>query len=393
MIAIRGGRIYRGTQGFHEGWLLLEGSKIRGIETRFDPPSTATVIEAGDRFVLPGFVDASSRIGLREKGSGEMGVDDEEVSSPITPHARALDGVWPEDPAFEDALSCGVTTSFIAPGLGNIVGGSGAVIKSAGPTVDDRTLAAEVGLRISISGTRLMDLIRQVLSGTGEFQRRDRPQNIALLLEQLEKTRAAIRKEEAAENDGTTGTDVRLEPLKKLLQGELFALIQVSKNHDILNALELAEEWGLKLILEGVYEAPFVLDELAASGVPVIVSGLMQNRRLEAEHLSLKTPGILEDRGIPIAFGTDHPMLAVDFFNIQAALTVREGLSEKGALHAITEQAAGLLGVADRVGSLDKGRDADVVVWSELPFRTQARPERVFVDGQEVYCYDGGELE
>lgn len=363
MLALVNAKIYTISNGVIEnGSVLIQGGKISEVGAGIDIPSDAEVFDCKGKTVMPGMVDPSTCLGIHEDGWGSIGWDEDEATSPATPGVRVLDAINPEDWALQEALAAGVTTVMVSPGVRNVIGGEMAVIKTFGNTVDEMVIRQRAGVKINLSSGRA------------------RSEAAAIFLRELQKARNALNAGAEEEID-----DINTAVLIDLLKGNCPAYFQGVKVHDILNAIEIAEEWGLDYVIERCLEGHLVVAELKAAQPKLVVGPIMVNRRGDTRPVSHKTPGILADAGLDIALTTNHPKVPAEHALVQAALAFREGMSEETALRAVTLRPAQILGVADRVGSIEPGKDADLVIMTGHPFDVFTLVEAVFVNGEVAF--------
>jgi len=377
MKAIVNGTLYTMVNGIIEdGTILIDAGKIIAIGKGIALPEGTEIISAKGCTVLPGLIDADCKVGIFEEGQGPIGNDTNETVS-LGAEFRASDATWWEDVAFDDCRKAGITALSIGPGSANLINGQSFVTKTAPGVIDHQIVRSFAGLKINICGTK--------------SNQHDRTMDIASLQAQLQKA-----KELAAKNAKQTAKgeipeeNLKLDPLITLLSGGNYARVNVFANHDILNALELAKDWGFPLVLERCYEGHLVVDEIVASGCSVIAGPTFINRMGNAKNLSLKMPGILAKAGIKVALCSDHPTLPSENLATQAALCCRDGMPEELALKAITSVAAEVLGVSDRIGSLEVGKDADLAIFSGHPFKTATQCLATLIDGEFVYQAEKG---
>ncbi len=416
MLALTNGKLVTISSGVIEkGTVLIKEGKIEALGKGIQVPAGAKVIDVSDKVIMPGLIDASTSVGLREDGNGPIGHDESEVNTPVAAHLRAIDAIWPDDLALADAVAAGITTLGAGPGNTGIINGQCAIIKTRGKTVEEMVVIEPSALKISLSGTSFMALLMQMWGG-GKVQPRDRSTDIVVFQSVLQKTREELDKmkrkmvEKAdkakAEDkgdapDGNKGAGEDMKPdrhlqgeiIAKILKGELPVFITAHQNHDIMNALEIADEWGIKIVLEGGSEAHLMVEELVQRDVPVIHGPLVVNRRFDTEKMWAKTPGILQRAGLKVALTSGHPANPVAHLRVQAALAARDGMSEEEALRTITLTPAEILGIADRIGSIEVGKDADLVVLSDDLLRTATKVERVFIGGELAYELEGGDCQ
>ena len=399
MIAIKNGRVMTMTQGTLEcGTVLVEGGRIVALGKNVEIPEDAQVYDATGKVVMPGLIDAHCHTGIFADGVGWEHSDGNEMTDPITPHMRALDAVHPEDLAFKDLVEAGVTTVLTGPGSGNLVGGQWVCLKTAPkPSVEQMVLREPAGMKMALGenptrvygerkvmpSTRMGNaaVLRAALVDAQNYLDKQRRYEDKLA-EYQAKAEAGDQEAEAPE---PPERDLKLEALGKVLRREIKARVHAHRADDMLTAIRIAEEFNLDLTLEHATEGYKIADILADKGIPVTAGPILFGRsKYELRDMTPKNPGIMAKAGVKVAIQTDETS-AVRYLTINAALAVREGMPEDEALKAITINAAEIIGVADRVGSLEVGKDADVVVFSAHPFDYRAVAELVLVDGQVVY--------
>ena len=399
MIAITDGKVMTITQGtFEHGTVLVEGGRIVAVGEHVEIPEDAQVYDATGKVVMPGLIDAHCHVGLFPDGIGWEHSDGNEMTDPITPHLRALDAVHPGDPAFKDLVAAGVTTVLTGPGSGNLIGGQGVCLKTAPrPSVEQMVLLEPAGMKMALGENpkRVYGDQKKVPStrmGNAATLRTAlvNAQNYLEKWRQYETEQAAYQaKVEAGDEDATLPKpperDLKLEALGQVLRREMKARVHAHRADDMLTAIRIAEEFNLDLTLEHATEGYKIADVLAAKRIPVTAGPILFSRvKYELKAMTPRNPGLMAKAGVKVAIQTDE-MSAVKYLPINAALAVREGMPEEEALKAITINAAQIIGVAERVGSLEVGKDADVVVFSGHPFDYRTVAELVLVDGQVAY--------
>ncbi len=398
MIAIVNGKVMTITQGtLKKGTVLVDNGKIVAVGTDVAVPAGAEVIDATGKVVMPGLIDAHCHTGLFPDGIGWDYSDGNEMTDPITPHVRALDAIHPEDMAFPELVAAGVTTIFTGPGSGNLIGGESICIKTPPrPTIDEMILLQPAGMKMALGENP-----RRVY-GDQRKMPSTRMGNAATLRNALvearnyldkwsryEADRAQYEKKVAAGEEATAPTmperNLKLEALGKVLRRELKARIHAHRADDILTAIRIAEEFGLDVAIEHCTEGYKIADVLARKGIPAVAGPILFSRtKYELRGMNPKNPGVMARAGVKVAIQTDE-FSAVRYLSINAALAVREGMPEEDALRAITINPAEIIGVADRVGSIEVGKDADLVVFSGHPFDYLTVAETVLVNGEVVY--------
>jgi imidazolonepropionase-like amidohydrolase len=386
-VAIVGGYVVPiEAEPIENGTVLITDGKIAAVGAKVRVGKNVEVVDAAGKWVLPGFIDAHAHVGVWEEGEGWAGEDVNEMTNPVGARLRALDAINPADQGFADALSGGVTSCVVKPGSGNPIGGQTVAIKTWGRIVDEMVIKSPASVKSALGenpkkvygekkqlpATRLgvAAVIRDALTEAQDY--RDR-------------RAAAAKKKEPFTRDGN------LEVLTRVLSGELPWCQHTHRADDIATAIRLSDEFGYRLVINHATEAYLLADLIAERQIPCIVGPLFHTRsKVEVRNRSLATPGKLANAGVTVALTTDHPVVAIDFLVHQATFAVREGMSRDDALRSITINPARILGFDDRVGSLEAGKDADLVVWSGDPLDVLQRAERVFVDGREVYRYADG---
>lgn len=364
-----------------KGLFLVRDGKIV-FAGQGEVPADAEVIDLTGKTVLPGFVDEHAHVGLWGEWYGQPQQDGNEATNPVTPEVRAIDSVWPAHSAVNDARSGGVTTVQVTPGSGNIIGGEMAVIKTVGKVIDDMIVKNPSGMKAALGENP------KGLYGRNGKMPSTRMGNAAVLRAALYKAKDYEKKLAAAEKDPTKApdTDLGLLGLLKVLRGEIPLRIHAHRADDIVTAVRIAEEFGIDFSIEHCTDGATVAEFLGKRKAKVNVGPSMWHRaKVETWNISLETAGILAKAGCRVSIISDHPFHPIQFLSTAAAMCWANGMSEEDALRAVTLTPAETLGVADRVGSLDEGKDADFVVWSGHPFQIRSKVEQVFIGGVKVF--------
>jgi imidazolonepropionase-like amidohydrolase len=390
-VAIVGGRVVPITgEPVDGGTVLASGGRITAVGADVPVPDGARVIDAAGRWVLPGFIEAHGHVGVHEEGEGWAGRDTNEMTDPVTAQVRALDAINPADLGFRDAITGGVLAVNVNPGSGNPIGGQTAALKCWGRTVDEMLLRAPSGLKSALGenpkrvygdqhktpSTRLgtAAVIRGALVEAANY---------------LQRIDAERRKPE--DERKPVDRDLKLEALGLVLQRQIPWRQHCHRADDIATAIRIADEFGYLLVIDHGTEAHLLADVLAARDIPVIIGPLLTSRsKVELRNRSLANPGRLARAGVTIAITTDHPVVPIHFLAHQAALSVKEGLDAGTALRALTINPARIAGIDDRLGSIEAGKDADLVIWSGDPLDVLSRVEHALIGGTEVYSYADG---
>lgn len=360
--------------------ILIQQDKIQAVGQGIQVPSDCPVTDAAGRNLLPGFIDAHCHLGLFEDAMGFEGDDGNEMTDPVTPELRAIDGINPMDRGFSEALSGGVTCVCTGPGSANVLGGQFATIKTAGASIDTMIVQAPAAMKTAF----------------GENPKRvyhDRKQSPSTRMAIAAKLRETLSlaseyklKKSAADPDKHPGLHFKFEALLPVLSGELPVKAHAHRADDILTAVRIAREYGLKLTLDHCTEGHLITEALVEAGYPVIVGPHLTTRsKIELKALDFKTPGILSRAGLKTAIMTDHPVIPIQHLNLCAALSAKAGMEAWEALRAITLNAAEILEVDSRLGAVEPGLDADLVLWNGHPFEWDSTVEQVWVDGKTVY--------
>ena len=338
--------------------------------------------------MLPGFIDAHTHVGVWNEGEGWSGQDTNEMTDPVTAQVRALDAIYPGDLGFTDALAGGITTVCVNPGSGNVIGGHCVAVHTHGRTVDEMVLRSPAGLKSALGENpkRVYGDLKKTPStrlGTAAVLRE------AFVAAQNYQAKLATAKKEKKTFDAR---DLKLEALAMVLDREIPWRQHSHRADDIATAIRIAEEFGYELVIDHGTEAHLIADLVAAKGIPVLIGPLIVSRsKVEVRNRSTVNPGLLAKAGVEISIITDHPVCPIGHLVLQATLSVRDGLDRETALRAITINPARVLGLDDRVGSLEVGKLGDLVVWSGDPLDVMQRAQRVFIEGEQVYAWTAPE--
>ncbi|QFT88034.1 D-hydantoinase/dihydropyrimidinase [Bacillus sp. THAF10] len=349
--------------------VITENGKIKAIGQKLEIPQNAQLVECHEKYLFPGFIDVHTHLGLYDEGTGWAGNDANETIEVLTPHIRALDGVHPLDQGFQDAIQNGVTTVQILPGSANVIGGTTSVIKTHGVNISKMLLQETAGLKMafgenpkrihsqgnkdSITRMGIMGMLREAFYHAMHFDNAD---------------------------------SLRIKPIVMALERKIPVRIHAHRADDIISAMRFAEEFNLRFTIEHCTEGHLIANELAGSNLQVCIGPTMTRKsKIELKNKSWKTYQALSEQGVQVSITTDHPYTPVQYLNVCAALAVREGLDEQKALEGITITAAKHLNVSDRVGSIETGKDADLVLWSHHPFQFLAKPVMTMIDGEIIY--------
>ena len=360
--------------------ILLAGGKITAIGSDLDAPADAAVFDADGLEVYPGFVDAHTHIGLDGYGIGYEGCDYNEMNDIWTPQLRAIDGINPRDPSLGDARRAGVTCVCTGPGSANVLGGTFLAMKTVGDRVDNMVVRDPVAMKCAF-GENPKRCYRDKCDST-------RMSTAAFLRGALMQARDYGARKQAANGDVTKmpAYNQKLEALLPVLAREIPLKAHAHQANDIFTALRIAREFNLRLTLEHVTEGHLIVDELAKEkDVPMAVGpSLTFASKYELQNKSWATPGVLAKAGCHVSIITDNSVIPQQYLPLCAGMAIKAGMDPFDALKAITLNPAEHIGVADRVGSLEIGKDADVVITAGSPFEVMTPVKAVFIDGNRV---------
>ena len=358
--------------------LIGDDGKILAVGENLEAAG-AEIIDAQGRLVTPGCVEAHCHIGLDNQAVGWEGKDYNEMADPITPQMRAIDSINPMDEAFPLAIAGGVTTACTGPGSANVVGGTFVAIKLVGKRVDNMIVKNPIAMKCAFGENP-----KRVYGQGGKKSPMTRMATAALLRELLFKTRRYM---EDKENGKNPGFDMKLEAMIPVLKGEMPLKCHAHRADDILTSIRVAKEFGVGITLDHCTEGALIAEELAEEGLPAFVGPSFGSKtKIELVNKSFETPGILHKAGVKVSIITDSPVIPQQNLPMCAALAMDAGLPEEEAWKAITINPAQSIGIADRVGSLEPGKDGDVVIWTADPMHTVAAASAVtIVDGKVVF--------
>ena len=387
MLAIKGGKIYTITNGVLEkGTVLIDKGKILAVGETVEIPEGSEVLDAEGKIIMPGLVEAHCHIGIWEEKIGWAGSDGNEATDPATPHARALDGIKgnADEGGLEAAVKTGVTTAQILPGSANVIGGTGVVIKTAPKTVtDDMVIRNPSGMKIAFGENPMR------VYGVDQKKTPSTRMGVAgVLREWLQKTKNYMDKKERFQGqpDKLPETDVKLEALELVLKGEIPLRAHAHRADDVATAVRVSEEFGIKLSWEHATEGHRIAEWISSKGIPAVWGpSLTARSKWEMRELNFSTPKVLHEAGVKFAIQTDAVGSTIAFLPICAGMAVKHGLPYDEALKAITITPAEILGVEDRVGSIEVGKDADLRILDGDPLELRTKVEVVIIDGEIVH--------
>ena len=381
MLLIRNARLFtmEGDGYIDGGDVLIDGGKVVATGTNLSAPG-AKVIDAHGAYATPGFVDPHTHIGLWADGERDDTGDGNEATDPVTPQLRALDAVDPVDPCFAEACRAGVTSVATGPGSANVLGGQFLAMKTHGRSLREMLIKEPLAMKAAFGENPKM------VYGASGKRPSTRMATAAVLREAFYEAREYMEKRALKDADKRPAFSLKNEALAKVLRRELPLKMHAHRADDILTAIRLAKEFDLRASVEHCTEGYRIAGELRAAGVGVILGPLLCDRsKPELKNLTMKAPAILHRAGVKFALMTDHGVIPEQYLPVEAGLCVREGLPEMEALRAITINAAEVIGLADRIGSLAPGKDADLVLFDGHPLETRTHASLVLVNGEIAY--------
>ena len=385
MLVLKNGNVMTMAGPAFVGDVAIENGKIVAVGQSLSY-SDAEVRDVTGMTVMPGIVDPHCHIGMWEDAMGFEGADGNECTNPITPELRAIDAINPYDRCFEEAAAGGVTTCVTGPGSANVIGGQFVAIKTYGDSVDDMVLRFPVAVKAAFGENP-----KRVYNGKNQTPS-TRMATAALMRKALIEAQEYNEKLERGKADPEKMPERNLgkEILARVIRRELPMKIHAHRADDILTAIRICREFKLRYTLDHCTEGYLITDKLkealSEDCEGIIVGPLLTDRsKIELKNLSFKAPKVLEQAGIEYAMMTDHPVTPEQYLPICTAVAVREGASEESALKAITINAAKITGIADRVCSIEVGKDADIAVFSGHPFDFRSRCVLTLVNGKVAH--------
>ena len=367
-------------EDIENGYVLIgDDGKIVSVGAGTPAVEGVTVIDAEGRLVTPGCVEAHCHIGLEGSAMRWEGLDINEMSDPVTPHMRAIDGINPIDETFAAAIRYGVTSACTGPGSANVIGGTFAAIKLVGKRVDKMIIKSPVAMKCAFGENP-----KGVHGQNGRKSPVTRMATAALLREWLTKAQNYVAAKDAGEKPAF---DMKLEALVPVIRGEIPLKAHAHRADDILTSIRIAREFGVKLTLDHCTDGALIADELAEEGYPAFVGPTFTHKsKVELRNKDFSTAGILHAAGVSVSIITDAPVIPLEGLTMSAGLASGAGLPYEEAWRAITINPARGTGIDDRVGSLEAGKDGDVVVWCADPLTTiGAEAYITIVDGKIVH--------
>lgn len=384
MILIKNGYIKTmAGEDIADGQILIENGKIKAVGNDLEVPEDVEVLDANGFLITPGLVEGHCHVGMWEEGIGFEGEDGNEDVEPITPQLRAIDAINPMDLGFSDALEGGVTTVVTGPGSANVIGGQFLAMKTYGKRVDKMVIKNPVAMKIAFGENPKRVYDEQHKSPV------TRMAIAALLRETLYEAKKYKEDLDASveDPDREPDFDIKLHSMLPVMRKEIPLKAHAHRADDIFTALRIAKEFDLDITLEHCTEGHLIIDDLVEEGKPVFVGPTFGSRaKYELKNITFDTPKALVNAGIKTAIITDASVIPIQYLSMCAGLAVKAGLDEEEAWKAITINPAEIVGIADRVGSIEVGKDADIAIFKGNPL-TDLGYETVMtiIDGKIVY--------
>lgn len=380
MLIINGNIHTMDVKNYESGYIRIKGKLIEEIGDMSACPSAEEgerVLDVKGAWVMPGIIEAHCHIGIIEEKLGIMGDDCNEETNPVTPELRAIDAVNPMDPAFHDAIEAGITSVMVGPGSANVVGGQFVFMKTHGRCIDDMVVKNPAAMKVAFGENP------KTAYGDKDMYPSTRMATAALLRQTLFEAKQYLTDKVSGE---LKQEDFNMEPWIPVLNREIPMKAHAHRADDILTAIRIAKEFGVDITIDHCTEGHLIADKIKESGFPAIVGpDLTARSKPEVQYMNFKTNKVLSDAGVMTAITTDHPVSLIQYLPLCAGLAVKYGMPMEEALRAITIHAAKICCVDDRVGSLRKGKDADVAVFSGNPLEVMTRTLWTIINGEIVY--------
>lgn len=335
------------------------------------------VLDVNGAWVMPGLIDSHAHIGISEEKWGVIGDDCNEQTNPILSYLRAIDAINPMDSAFHDAIEAGITSVMVGPGSSNVVGGQFVFMKTQGRSIDNMIVKNPAAMKVAFGenpkttygNKNVMPVTRMGIAG--------------LLRKTLHQ---AVLYKKGRKKGDIVNEDFELEPWMSVLNKEIPMKVHAHRADDILTAIRIAKEFDVDITIDHGTESHLIIDEIKEAGFPVI-SGteLTSKSKIEVQNMNFKSNRVLHEAGVLFSITTDHPVALIQYLSICAGLAVKYGLPMYEGLKAITINAAKICRVEDRVGSLKKGKDADIVVFTGNPMDIFTHTLYTIIDGEVIY--------
>ncbi len=377
-------KIYTMVRGTIEnGWIRIKDGRILSLGAMpVEPQGEDNIVDVKGAGVYPGFIDAHTHLGMWEDGLAFEGDDGNEETDPATPQLRAIDAINPIDRCFAEALAAGITTVVTGPGSANPIGGQLAAIKTYGTCIDDMIVKAPIAVKMALGENP-----KSVYHGKNQSPS-TRMATASIIREELFKAKRYLedlKRSQEDEDFEAPEFDMKCEALLPVLSGEIEAHFHAHRSDDIFTAIRIAREFHLNYVIVHGTEGHLITDGLKENHARVLAGPFFCDRsKPELRNLTPSNPGMLAKAGILTAIITDHPVVPLQYLPMCAGLAVREGMDREEALKAITINPAVICNIADRVGSIEPGKDADLVVFDTDPLEMASKPRFIIAKGNLI---------
>lgn len=361
------------------GFVRIKGKFIEEIGTMsvLENTKNEKILDVNGAWVMPGLIESHAHIGITEEKWGAIGDDSNEATNPSTATLRAIDGINPMDPAFHDAIQAGITSVMAGPGSANVVGGQFVFMKTQGRCIDHMIVKFPAAMKIAFGENP------KTTYGDQNLYPSTRMGTAAMLRNTLHQ---AVQYKKDKENGNIATEDFEMEPWLPVLDKEIPMKAHAHRADDILTAIRIAKEFDVDITIDHGTEGHLIADDIKNSGFPVIAgTDLTSRSKLEVQNMDFKTCGVLQKAGVLCAITTDHPVALIQYLPLCAGLAVKHGLPMEEGLKAITINAAKICRVDDQVGSLKKGKDADIAIFSGNPMEIFSKTLYTIINGEIVY--------
>jgi imidazolonepropionase-like amidohydrolase len=395
------------------GFILIDDNgKIKELGLKKDLPKNVEILDFSDFTAMPGIIDSHCHASVFEESIG-MGLGDgNESTNPVTPEIRVLDAINPGDKGLRRAIAGGMTTICVAPGSGNVVGGQMTTIKTHGTIVDDMVIQENSGMKCAFGenpkrlyggknvtpSTRMgsLGLFRQLMIETQNYMYKwaDYKKKLKQFKEDIkEYDKKKEKKGKKPVEPTKPDKNIKYEAMIPVFEKKVPLRAHAHQANDIIAAVRLAKEFDVNIAIDHCSEGYMILDFLVKNKIPAVIGPTMSYKsKIETRNKTWRSIGILHDAGILAALTSDHPVTHCQYQMIYGILSHREGLSRQGTFEVLTINGAKILGLEDRIGSLEPGKDADIVLFNGDPLDARSKVMKVFIDGKQVYDIDDGEM-
>ncbi len=374
MKLIKNGRIFTMEgETIQNGMVLIKDGKIAEVGESIYAPE-AEIIDAEEGWVLPGLIEAHCHIGISEEKKGFEGNDCNETTQPVTPYLKAIDAINAMDSSFGNAVRAGITSVMTGPGSSNVVGGQFVFMKTSGRITDNMVVKEPAAMKVAFGENPKTNYSSQNKMPS------TRMTVAAMLRREIEEAREYIK-------SGKTD-DFTKECWRDVFSRKIPLKAHVHRADDIMTAIRIAKEYRLDITLDHCTEGHLIAQEIKKSGFPAIVGPSIASRnKIEVQYMDFKTAGVLAKEGVLVAITTDHPVSLIQYLPVCAGFAAKAGLGVEEGLRAITINPAKICRTDSRVGSIKKGKDADIAIFDGNPMETFTHTLYTIIDGEIVFDY------